>query len=59
MEKRYIVIALANGDGLDNSYGRRVWSEVFKTRAAAAEAADWLDKRSNNEVRTTIVEDMA
>jgi hypothetical protein len=52
-ERSYTVIALVDGDG-DNS-GYRIWSERFKSRASADQAAAFL--RQTHAIRLRIIED--
>ena len=51
----YIVIAVGFGDG-EGDHGGRIWSQEFRTRRAAEEAATWLQK-NRTVIGVKIIED--
>lgn len=52
----YVVIAITRSGGSGSVDGRRLWSERFKSKAAASEALAFINKH-NTDGRAILVED--
>ena len=50
MEKEYVVVVVARGDGTGNQAGDRVSSHRFRTLEAAQQAADHIRARTVSDV---------